>query len=79
MLFKEYKQKYPEGYSRSTFCFYLRRYHQTNNVVMHLEHKAGDKLFIDFAGKRLSIVDQESGEIIPVQVFCCYLSLQPAH
>lgn len=73
MLFKEYKQKYPEGYSRSSFCFYLRRYHETNNVVMHLEHKAGDKLFIDFAGKKLSIVDKESGEIIPVEIFVAIL------
>lgn len=41
--------------------------------VMHLEHKAGDKLFIDFAGDKLSIVDANSGEIIPVEVFVAIL------
>ena len=33
------------------------------NPVMHMEHKVGDKLYIDFAGDKLSIVDRESGEI----------------
>jgi len=40
---------------------------------MHLEHKAGDKLFIDFAGKKLSIVNKDSGEILPVEVFVAIL------
>ena len=40
---------------------------------MHLDHKAGDKLFIDFAGKKLSIVDKDSGEIIAVEVFVAIL------
>lgn len=41
--------------------------------VMHLEHKAGEKIYIDFAGDKRSIVDQESGEIIPVEVFVSIL------
>ena len=44
-----------------------------SNPVMHLEHKAGDKLFIDFAGDKLSIVDADSGEILPVEVFVAIL------
>lgn len=40
---------------------------------MHLEHKAGDKLYIDFAGQKLSIIDQDTGEIIPVEVFVAIL------
>jgi transposase len=36
---------------------------------MHLEHKAGDKLFVDYTGKKLSIVDRQTGEIRQVEVF----------
>lgn len=73
MLFDEYREKYPDGYSHSRFCEYILRHHEVNNVVMHLDHKAGDKLFIDFAGKKLSIVDKDSGEIIPVETFVAIL------
>jgi len=40
---------------------------------MHIEHKAGDKLYVDFAGERLSIVDQETGEVQQVEVFISIL------
>ena len=40
---------------------------------MHLEHKAGDKMFIDFAGDKLSIIDLDTGEIIPVEFFVAIL------
>lgn len=36
---------------------------------MHMEHKASDKLFIDYAGKKLSLVDKDTGEIIEVEFF----------
>jgi hypothetical protein len=35
---------------------------------MHMEHEPGDKLYIDFAGKKLSYVDRETGEVVPVEV-----------
>lgn len=73
MLFDEYREKHPDGYSHSRFCEYILRHQEVSNVVMHLDHKAGDKLFIDFAGKKLSIVDKDSREIIPVEVFVSIL------
>lgn len=73
MLYQEYKKKHPAGYSKSRFCDYIRAYEVKNNAVMHLEHKAGDKLFLDFAGKKLSIVNGNSGEITPVEVFVAIL------
>ncbi|WP_245668144.1 IS21 family transposase [Flagellimonas zhangzhouensis] len=41
--------------------------------VMHMEHKAGDKLFIDFTGKKLHIVDRDTGELKELEVFVCIL------
>ena len=39
-------------------------------MTMHIEHKAGDKAFIDFAGKKLSIIDRETGEVKEKEMFC---------
>lgn len=40
---------------------------------MHVEHKAGDKMFVDFAGEKLSITNEQSGEIKEVEVFIAIL------
>jgi len=40
---------------------------------MHIEHKAGDKMFVDFTGKHLSLVDPDSGAIREVEVFVAVL------
>lgn len=50
MLHWGYKAKYPDGYSRSGFCSLIRLFEFSHSPVMHLDHKAGDKLYIDFAG-----------------------------
>ncbi len=42
---------------------------------MHMVHKAGDKMFIDYAGEKLKIVDLLTGEIIEVEVFVAILEL----
>lgn len=73
MLHQEYKSKYPDGYSRSGFCQHLRNYQNQHSSVMHLDHKAGDKLYIDFAGQKLSIVNINTKEVTPVEVFVAIL------
>ena len=40
---------------------------------MHMDHKAGDKLYVDFAGEKMHITDKETGEIIAVEVFVAIL------
>lgn len=40
---------------------------------MHFVHKAGEKLFIDYTGKKLSFVDKETGEVIETEVFVAVL------
>jgi transposase len=46
---------------------------QQVNPVMHMEHKAGDKLYVDYAGEKLHIVDPLTGEQKPVEVFVAIL------
>jgi transposase len=43
------------------------------NPVMHMEHKVGDKMYVDFAGDKLCIVDKQTGEIQDVEVFVAIL------
>jgi len=72
-LWQEYISKYPDGYRLSQFKEYYRRWYKARNPVMHIEHKSGDKMYVDYAGEKLSIIDPHSGEIIPVEVFVAIL------
>jgi len=73
ILWDEYKYDFPLGYSYSQFCYHLQQYQMAQKPSMVLEHHPGDKLFIDFAGKKMSYIDRQTGEIIPVQVFVACL------
>jgi len=73
VLWGEYRLQYPDGYGYSQFCGRLKQWLAFQSATLHLEHTPGDKLFIDFAGKKLFIVDPESGEQIPVEVFVAIL------
>lgn len=74
MLWQSYLKEFPDGFQFTQFCFYFNQWKSRVNPVMHLDHKAGDKLFIDFAGQKLSIVDKDSGEGISVEVFVAILA-----
>jgi len=52
-MWKEYIKKYPGGYQSSQFREYYKLWSQKVNPVMHMNHKAGDKMFVDYAGKKL--------------------------
>ena len=73
VLWGEYRNKHPDGYSYSQFCYYLQQYTKAKSSTMHFEHEPGDKLFIDYAGKKLHLVDAHTGEIIDVEVYIATL------
>ena len=73
LLWQEYASKHPDGYKLSQFRYWYREWVKEVSPVMHFTHKAGDKLFIDFTGKKLSIVDRYTGEIQDLEVFVCVL------
>lgn len=72
-LQREYLSFHPNGYGRIRFYILIQQYIACSRPIMHLEHKAGDKVFIDFASDKLSIIDLDTGEIIPVEVFVAIL------
>ena len=73
LLWEEYKLARPDGYGYTQFCEHFARYNKRNKATMHFDHRPGEYLQVDFAGKSLHIVDQETGEIIPCPVLICVL------
>ena len=73
LLWGEYKRSHPEGYQYSWFCERYRSWAAKIDVVMRGEHKAGEKLFVDWAGDTLAVVDAESGELRPAYLFVAVL------
>jgi transposase len=72
-LWEQYAAANVPAYQYTQFKKYYHFYSNRVSPVMHMEHKAGDKMYIDFAGDKLSIVDKESGEIKEVEVFAAIL------
>lgn len=73
-LYEEYRQTHPDGFLHSAFRLYVRQYRlQSSKVIGHVEHLAGDQMYIDYAGDKLEIVDSASGEVLPVEVFVAIL------
>jgi transposase len=68
-LWEQYIAEYTDGYKKSQFSELYRRWLVQTKPVFHHEHKAGDKLYIDFTGDKLCYIDQSSGELIYVEVF----------
>jgi transposase len=69
LLWEEYKEKQPDGYSRSQFCYHLQQYLLTQQSTMVLHHQAGETLFVDFAGKKLSYIEIDTGAVVECEVF----------
>lgn len=62
LLWQEYRIRQREGYSYTQFCYHLQQYLKTFSTSMIMHHQPGDKLFIDFSGKKLSYYDVATGE-----------------
>src|ERR1700744_723309 len=73
VLWGEYKQQYPAGFSYSRFCAHFSQWKRSRSATLFFEQVPGDKLFIDFTGKKLAIVDPVTGELTEVEVYVAIL------
>lgn len=74
LLWEEYKKDYPDGYGYSQFCEHFSRWKKSEKELsMVMNHKPGDKMFVDFAGKKMHITDKETGKETPVETFLAIL------
>lgn len=73
LLWLEYKAEYPDGLQYTQFCERYRRFRGRVDVVLRQVHKAGEKLFVDFAGPTVPIVDRTTGELRLAHIFVAVL------
>ena len=73
LLWQEYRLSQPQGFQYSWFCEHYRAWQGKLDVVMRQEHRVGEKLFVDYAGQTVPVIDRHSGEIRQAQVFVAVL------
>ena len=72
-LHDEYLREHPDGYLYSAFKRAVRRCRYQARAIGHVEHMAGDQMYVDYAGDKLEVVDAETGEVRSVEVFVAIL------
>ncbi len=73
LLWHEYRQHDPTGYSYSQFADHYRRWRATIDPVMRQEHRAGERTFVDYAGLTVDIADPDTGAMRAAQIFVAAL------
>jgi transposase len=73
LLWEEYRLSYPDGYGYSRFCDLYRAWKKKLDPVMRQDHKAGEKLFVDYAGDTVPVISEETGELVEAQIFVAVL------
>lgn len=75
LLWDEYKLEDPNGLQYSQYCERYRQWCRKNSVTMHIQHKPGEKLFVDWAGDTMEVVNRLTGEKNKVYLFVCALGV----
>jgi len=73
VLWEEYRESHPDGYGYSRFCDLYREFERRLSPVMRQHHVAGDKVFVDYSGKKIAIVDPSTGEVRDAEIFVAVL------
>jgi len=73
LLWQEYKAEHPTGYQYSQFCERYRQWAGKLDPVMRQQHRAGEKLFVDYAGMTVAVHDREAACTREAQVFVAVL------
>src|SRR5437879_1123142 len=73
LVWEEYRETQPDGYGYSRFCELYKRWSRNQDVVLRQEHRAGEKLFVDWAGDTIPLYDRRTGEVTPASLFVAVL------
>jgi transposase len=68
-LWNQYREEHPEGYQYSQFCRHFQRWSAAGELWMHQEYKAGERMFSDWAGQPLVVLNANTGQDWPLDVF----------
>ena len=73
LLWEEYRREHPEGYSYTQFCEYYARWRKKIDPSLRQSYRAGEKLFVDWAGEKVELLDPEGGPGTEVSLFVATL------
>ena len=73
LLWEEYKATHPGGYGYSRFCELYRAWEGKLPVTMRQHHRAGETMFVDYAGQTVPVIDPVTGVARPAQIFVAVL------
>ncbi|MEW6582948.1 MAG: IS21 family transposase [Actinomycetota bacterium] len=73
LVWEEYRREHPDGYGYSQFCDLYRRWTRTLDVTMRQHHRPGEKMFVDFSGGTIPVVDEVTGEVRHAKLFVAVL------
>lgn len=73
LVWEEYRQQHPDGYRYSRFCELYHRWRRKLDVVLRQVHRAGEKLFVDYAGRTIPVQDPATGQTREAQLFVAVL------
>ncbi|WP_437644946.1 IS21 family transposase [Sorangium sp. So ce362] len=73
LLHLEYLEHHPDGYRYTKFCDVYRAWLDQRAPTMRQVHAAGDKMFVDYAGKKPHYVERATGEVVEVELFVAVL------
>ena len=73
LLWQEHKELHPQGYQYSQFCHLYRQWTNKIDPVMRQEHRAGEKLFVDYAGQTVQVYDLHTNQMREAQIFVAVL------
>jgi len=73
VLWEEYRKDNPNAYGYTQFCEHARRALRHLGLSMRQEHRAGEKMFVDWAGDRIRIVNADTGEVAHASLFVAVL------
>jgi transposase len=73
LLWLDFKQEYPEGYSYGRFCEHYKGWKKKSSLTKRQHHPAGKKLFVDFSGLCVPWLDCETGELRNAEIFVAVL------
>jgi transposase len=73
LLWQEYREQHPDGYQYSAFCDHYRAYAQALPVTLRQSHAPGERLFVDYSGQTVSVIDPATAEIRQAQIFVAVL------
>jgi transposase len=69
LVWQEYREQHPDGYQYSRFCDLYRAWRGKLDLCMRQVHRPGEKLFVDYCGATVPVVDAGTGEVREAQVF----------